>query len=205
MSTKIYQFTCLSTVCSTVHSRTHQRKHRSSASLAFVRNPPVTGGFPSQRASSAEMFPFHDVITGHWFCHHITRDVVWTPWILLGCNPDVLELYPLLVEFFIGNTWYICIFRPFSSMIWHTWIPAQIAKTLGSTPIGYRSDVKLSDRYLIDVDQGSLLSVIMMTSSNGDIFRVTGPLCGELTGHRLIPLTKASDAEPWCFLWSAPE
>ena len=26
-------------------------------------------------------------------------------------------------------------------------------------------------------------------------FRVTGPLCGELTGHRWIPLTKASDAE----------
>ena len=34
-----------------------------------------------------------------------------------------------------------------------------------------------------------------MTSSNGNIFRVTGPLCGEL----------ASDAERWCFLWSAPE
>ena len=26
-------------------------------------------------------------------------------------------------------------------------------------------------------------------------FRVTGPLCGEFTGHRWIPLTKASDAE----------
>ena len=24
----------------------------------------------------------------------------------------------------------------------------------------------------------------MMTSSNGNIFRVTGPLCGEFTGHR---------------------
>ena len=44
-----------------------------------------------------------------------------------------------------------------------------------------------------------------MTSSNGNIFRVTGPLCGELTGDRWIPLTKASDAELWHFLWSAPE
>ena len=44
-----------------------------------------------------------------------------------------------------------------------------------------------------------------MTSSNGNIFRVTGPLCGEFTGHRWIPITKASDAELWCFLWSAPE
>ena len=48
-------------------------------------------------------------------------------------------------------------------------------------------------------------SVYMMTSSNGNIFRVTGPLCGEFTGHRWIPLTKASDAKLWCFLWSAPE
>ena len=31
------------------------------------------------------------------------------------------------------------------------------------------------------------------------------PLCGEFTGHRWIPSKKASDAELWCFLWSAPE
>ena len=45
----------------------------------------------------------------------------------------------------------------------------------------------------------------MMTSSNGNIFRLTGNLCGEFTGHRWVPHTKARDAEPWCFLWSAPE
>ena len=45
----------------------------------------------------------------------------------------------------------------------------------------------------------------MMTSSNGNFFRVTGPLCGEFTGHRWIPHTKASDAELWCFLWSVSE
>ena len=28
--------------------------------------------------------------------------------------------------------------------------------------------------------------------------------CGEFTGPRWIPHTKASDAELWCFLWSAP-
>ena len=38
-----------------------------------------------------------------------------------------------------------------------------------------------------------------MTSSNGHISRVTGPLCGEFTGHRWIPLTTASDAELWYF------
>ena len=44
-----------------------------------------------------------------------------------------------------------------------------------------------------------------MTSSNGSIFRITGPLWGEYTGHRWIPLSKTSDAGLWCFLWSAPE
>ena len=45
----------------------------------------------------------------------------------------------------------------------------------------------------------------MMTSSNENIFRVTGPLCGEFTGPRWIPHTRASDAELWCFPWSASE
>ena len=45
----------------------------------------------------------------------------------------------------------------------------------------------------------------MMTSSNGNIFHVTGPLCGEFTGHRCIPLTKASDGDIWCVLWFARE
>ena len=36
-----------------------------------------------------------------------------------------------------------------------------------------------------------------MTSSNGNIFRVTG-------SHRWISLTMASDAELWCFIWPAP-
>ena len=41
----------------------------------------------------------------------------------------------------------------------------------------------------------------MMRPSNGNIFRVTSPLCGEFTGHRWIPLTKASDVELWCFFF----
>ena len=45
----------------------------------------------------------------------------------------------------------------------------------------------------------------MKTSPNENIFRVTGPLCGEFTSYRWIPLTKSSDAGLWCFLWSAPE
>ena len=50
-------------------------------------------------------------------------------------------------------------------------------------------------------------AIHMMTSSNENIFRVTGhyDLYGEFTGERWIPRTEASDAELWCFLWSAPE
>ena len=47
-------------------------------------------------------------------------------------------------------------------------------------------------------------SKIKMTSPNENIFRTTGPMCGKSIGHRWIPLTKASDAELWCFLWSLP-
>ena len=45
----------------------------------------------------------------------------------------------------------------------------------------------------------SLYSLVMMTSSNGKKIRVTGHLCGEFTGHRRIPHTRASDAEFWFF------
>ena len=38
----------------------------------------------------------------------------------------------------------------------------------------------------------------MMMSSHGKIFRYTGPVSG-INRHRWIPLTKASDAELWCF------
>ena len=56
-----------------------------------------------------------------------------------------------------------------------------------------------------DMQEESVRSSPMMTSSNGHIFGVTGPLRGESIGHWWISLTKASEAEIWCFLWSAPE
>ena len=39
---------------------------------------------------------------------------------------------------------------------------------------------------------------IITTSSNGNIYRATGPLCGEFTDGRWITRTKASDTELWC-------
>ena len=51
-----------------------------------------------------------------------------------------------------------------------------------------------------DINSISCKTVHMMTSSNGNIFRVTGPLCGKFTVHRWIPLTNANDVVIWCFL-----
>ena len=60
---------------------------------------------------------------------------------------------------------------------------------------------------LIDMinDSDVLKIIVMMTSSNGSIFCVTGPLWGEFIGHRWITIRKAIDAEICCLLWSAPE
>ena len=57
--------------------------------------------------------------------------------------------------------------------------------------------IQLGD--IIDVNGERRPVDIMMTSSNGNIFRVTGHLCGKFTGPRWISRTKASDAELWCF------
>ena len=53
---------------------------------------------------------------------------------------------------------------------------------------------------IISLHWDYFLPKCMTASSNGNIFRVTGLLWGEFTGHRWIPHTKASDAELWYFL-----
>ena len=45
----------------------------------------------------------------------------------------------------------------------------------------------------------------MMTSSNGNIFLITGHLCRDFTGPRWISRRKANDAGLWWFLWSSSE
>ena len=57
-------------------------------------------------------------------------------------------------------------------------------------------EARMSAEYGLD---GLFTLLVMMTSLNGRMFRVTGPLCREFTGHRWIPLTKASDTAFWCF------
>ena len=58
-----YQISSITVVYLTVYSGADERKHQSSALLAICAgNSPVTGEFPAQMASNAEMFPFDDVI-----------------------------------------------------------------------------------------------------------------------------------------------
>ena len=49
----------------------------------------------------------------------------------------------------------------------------------------------------------TLWHTMMTSSSNENNYCVTGHLCGEFTGHRWIPRTKASDAELWCLFREA--
>ena len=53
-----------------------------------------------------------------------------------------------------------------------------------------------------DMNEVKSTGIYMMTSSNEIFFRVTGHSWGESTGHRLIPLTQASDAELWFFFFN---
>ena len=68
------------------------------------------------------------------------------------------------------------------SCLWCTWTETA---SFDSSSMPYNTSTYVSMQQLM----------IMMTSSNGNIFRVTGHLCEELTGDRWIPRTKASDAE----------
>ena len=66
---------------------------------------------------------------------------------------------------------------------------------------GIRSHKKL----LLQLFIHALISHTIMTSSNRHSLPVTGILWGESTGHWLIPLTQASEAELDVFLWCASE
>ena len=69
--------------------------------------------------------------------------------------------------------------------------------------MNYSCQTPTNFRFTTSITSGRI-PIYTMTSSNGNTFRLTGPLFGDLTGHRRIPLTKARDAELWYFLWSAP-
>ena len=94
--------------------------------------------------------------------------------------------------------------------IWHRpSVRVYLMKYAQFCHVFFWSDYIMSTRWFCDLSftnvKVNALGQCMMTSSNGNVFRATGPLWGESTSDRWIRLTKASDAELWCFLWSPPE
>ena len=58
---------------------------------------------------------------------------------------------------------------------------------LQKTTLMYWNQFNCNTCYCRCVDSWRVIEVIMMTSSDGNIFRVTGPLCGEFTGPGKFP------------------
>ena len=125
-----------------------------SALLAICAgNPPVTGGFPSQRP--------------------VTRS--FDVFFYLRLNKRLSKQS--------GGWWFETPSRP----LWR-----------------HRNEIFLTpDHQCIVRDLVATVPAdgFMMTSSSGYNFRVTGPLWEETTGNRWIAITKASDAELWCFFY----
>ena len=135
-------------------------------------------------------------ITVAWFCQFPQK----IRWFLLKNPPDWHNW-----RIFLTLIWLMVFFIHISLTHFTTWHLPVINVLCPCLDEGCRCHVSLATVWV--GCKGSLQhrkSGGMMTSSNGSIFRVTGPLCGEFTGHRWIPLTKVSNAELWYFHWSAP-
>ena len=207
MSVMASQITSLKIVSSTVYSDADRRKHQSSASLAFVGGIhwwPVNS--PHKWPALRKMFPFDDVIMSkiltidtpllsqdgeRWGVIFITNSDAWVTAALVRSSYGLrnIAIYNTGPSYKLSSTRVYmhtcrCVWLVLLWLYNHFWIAVILHRHL--------------DNYWP-------MSVNMMTSSNGNIFRVTGHLCGEFTGPRWIPHTKASDAELWCLLWSAPE
>ena len=127
----------------------------------------------------------------------------------ISCSASLYEIYVTWLSFFIHCHCHFN-FLHLEHILWY--YPRQhpiIDNIMGCRPrwmsqIRIDDESKLACYCLVPLgnrgpSQYKGVVLHMMASSNGNIFRVTGPLCGEFTGHRWIPLTKASDAELWCF------
>ena len=105
---------------------------------------------------------------------------------------------------------------PFDDVIMHVTIQHVCQFVLGSyhwfsrqNNIYFYETWTVRSQILCDMDSSlwglGQISEVHWKHDDVIIFRVTGHLCGEFTGHRWIPRTKATDTELSCFLWSVPE
>ena len=112
-----------------------------------------------------------------------------------NCVAPTLSGYICLSTWFIychaGYIWPACYFT--------YWLYMQFPDCVGATGTIFPGMASLN---------GGLCFV--MQETHDDVikwkhFPLNWPLIQKYNGLRWIPLTKASDAELWCFLWSAPE
>ena len=120
--------------------------------------------------------------------------------ISLKCNWCIIkDVHILFIYLFILLFVYLSIADIENNADWNKLNPLVCNDHISLSHHQYKTRLIMPSRLITCTDHS------MMTSSNGNIFRITGPLCGEFTGHRWIPQTKASDAELWCFPWSVSE
>ena len=140
------------------------------------RNPPVTGRFPSQRANSAENVSI-------WWCHHTH--------LLMNCHELIIAFCPL---------------NKYSEARKATWICPLSRQVV--------FDNRGSEHGFLKIEPGLWLNSIALGNFavwlHDDVikwkhFPHYWPFVRGIHRSRWIPRTKASDAELWCFLWSAPE
>ena len=85
------QITSVSIVCSCrLFSRRSENTPKFRVTGLYERNPPVTGGFSSQRASNAETVPL-------WWCHHV--GVASPDGFVFLCDPSIHSLFVILIQF----------------------------------------------------------------------------------------------------------
>ena len=144
-------------------------------------NSPVTDEFPAQRASSAENVSI-------WWRHHP----------LINCRVCYWKVTDQRIQS-VGSRSRYHIFEIDNCPRHMHWWKSHIWWTRF---IGILSSKAIDNNFIVSNFNYCRLicyftSHNIMTSSNGNIFCDTGPLCGVFTGHQWIPRTKVSDAELW--------
>ena len=166
-----------------MYSGVDQRKHQSSASLAFMRGIhqwPVNS--PHRWPVTRKRFPFDDVIM---IFHNAIHQ-----WVQIS---NFLIYFRVITQHWVDDL--------VSSEIILKDIDKSSAtkkQSIQTVCIHLFHDLTLNNvRWLILLISRRL----MMTWLNGNIFALLALSVGNPTGHRWIPLTKASDAELWWFFF----
>ena len=182
------QITSLAIVYLTGNSGAGQRKYQSSASLAFVQGIhrwPVNS--PHKWPVTRKIFPFDDVIIESWkYSTHCQSCKYSTDW--LSTDYDWLWILThLLIYCSIQNLSILTISRQ-NTLSLGCYTSIRIMSSDDSTHSRQSKIIQLYSQWAVIYEQQFL-----MTSSNGNIFRVTGLLCAEFTGPHTKPVTRSFD------------